>query len=152
MQPRTKQYLMAAEAAEALLVRAPVGVLAMTGPYAIPVHFVWVMGKIYIHGNRAGEKVDRMAADPCVCLTVYEMTGYLVDNPKTACSIDTAYESVIVKGTVGKVTDLDKKKEILYAFATKYYPSLEALPMPESSIEGTALLEITPTEITGKKV
>ncbi len=152
MQPRTKQHLMVSEAAESLLARAPVGVLAMTGPYAIPVHLVWMDGKVYIHGSPEGEKVDRMAADPSVCLTVYEMSDFIVDNPKSACSIYTAYESVMVKGKVSKVADPEKKKAVLYAFAAKYYPPLEALPMPLPSIEATTLFEITPDEITGKKV
>ena len=152
MQPRTKQHLMTPEAGEALLARAPVGVLAMTGPYAIPVHFVWADGKVYIHGSPEGEKVDRMAADPRVCLTVYEMSDFMVDNPKSACSIYTAFESVLVKGTVRRVDDLAKKREILYAFAAKYYPPLGKLPMPDPAIEATVLFEITPKEITGKKV
>ncbi|MPM97942.1 hypothetical protein SDC9_145123 [bioreactor metagenome] len=152
MQPRTKQHLMTAEANEALLSRAFVGVLAMTGPYAIPVHFVWAGGKVYIHGSPEGEKVDRMAADANVCLTVYEMADFMVDNPTSACSIYTAFESVLVKGTVGNVEDLAKKREILYAFAAKYYPPLGELPMPDPAIEATILYEITPREITGKKV
>ncbi|HWP79123.1 MAG TPA: pyridoxamine 5'-phosphate oxidase family protein [Candidatus Acidoferrum sp.] len=152
MQPRTKQHLMTPEAAGLLLARAPVGVLAMTGPYAIPVHFVWADGKVYIHGSKEGEKVDRMAADANVCLTVYEMADFMVDNPKTACNIYTAYESVMVKGKVAQVADTEKKREILYAFAAKYYPPLGELSMPQPAIDATALFELTPGEITGKKV
>ena len=152
MQSRTEKNLMTPDATSALLERTEVCVLAMTGPYAVPLHYIWHGGKAYVHGSKKGEKIDAIAADSAVCMTVYEMKNYIVNEPKTACNISTAYESAIVKGTAAEVTDFDKKKEILYIFADKYHPPLRALDMPKEAIDATILFEITPTCVAGKQI
>ena len=78
---RSKQQLPTEECA-AILRDAPCGVLGTAGtdgqPYAVPLSFAYLsapaegapQGRIYAHGAAVGHKLDALAANPRVCLTV----------------------------------------------------------------------------------
>ena len=73
---RSKQALSAQET-KALLSAEKRGILAVNGdegyPFAIPVNYYYddAQGKIFIHGGKAGHKVDALKRDDKVCFTVY---------------------------------------------------------------------------------
>lgn len=69
---------------------------------------------------------------------------------KSPCSVNTKYQSVIVKGTAVLIIDPEKKREILLAIVKKYTPELAGLPLPQNAILQTAVIEITPRVCTGK--
>ena len=154
MQHRMREFQMAGPAVESFLARCPVMTLSTTGadgfPYGVPVHTLWLDGKLYFHGLPQGEKLANIARDPRVCLTGVDFRGILSEGVSSPCDADAAYECVVVRGRAALVTDPDKKRRILAAIVHKLAPELDALPLAEPRVAGTALVEVAPERITGK--
>ncbi len=120
-------------------------------PYSVPVHFVYVNEKIYIHSNKTGEKISNICHDPRVCFTAYRMDELLFNaDIKSPCRVNTKYQSVVVKGRASLVENITIKREILKAIVEKYTPELADLPMPEAAVRQTAVIEITQVCCTEK--
>ncbi|ABN07176.1 pyridoxamine 5'-phosphate oxidase-related, FMN-binding protein [Methanocorpusculum labreanum Z] len=150
-----KDHQLSEEEITYLLENAASGVLGTSdadgSPYCVPVHFVYLDKKIYIHGLTAGEKTENIQRDPRVCFTVYRMGELLYSaEAKSPCSVNTAYQSVVVKGSAILVDDLQAKREILDAVVKKYTPQLACLSMQETAVMQTAVIVITPAICTGK--
>lgn len=154
MQNRMKTHPLEKAQIDALLAKAEVATFATLNedgaPYAIPVHFVHLDGKLYFHGLPVGQKISNFLRDDRVCLTVYDLAGYILGDDGEPCSVNTEYESVIVLGTAKLMEPSDAKNAALSAVVAKYTPQLAGKPIPEKMVNGTGVIEITPTEITGK--
>lgn len=155
MQPNTKKHLLSKEETERLLQNQQVGHLATINPeghpYVTPVHYVYMDEKIYIHGMGVGQKVENLQRNPLVGFEVQECGDFKVSPvAKTACNVNTEYESVIITGQAALVEDAALKEAVLWAFVRKYVPSLEALPMPATSIANTCVIELGIETMTGK--
>jgi nitroimidazol reductase NimA-like FMN-containing flavoprotein (pyridoxamine 5'-phosphate oxidase superfamily) len=155
MQPNTKKHLLSKEETERLLQNQQVGHLATINPeghpYVTPVHYVYMDEKIYIHGMGVGQKVENLQRNPLVGFEVQECGDFKVSPvAKTACNVNTEYESVIITGQAALVEDAALKEAVLWAFVRKYVPSLEALSMPATSIANTCVIELGIETMTGK--
>jgi hypothetical protein len=155
MQKRMKDHQLSDEEVSSLLENAASGVLATLDadktPYSVPVHFVYANEKIFIHSLNAGEKIENICRDPRVGFTVYRMEGLLYNaDAKSPCSVNTTYQSVIMKGTAVLIKDPEIKRQVLLAIVKKYTPELANLPLPENAVLQTAVIEIMPTACTGK--
>lgn len=146
---------MSREEINALLDRAPVGRVTTLGadgwPYTVAVHFVRLGERVCFHGLPRGEKLSNLARDDRVCFEADELTAILTENLESPCSADAAYESVVLRGRARLVTGAEEKREILTAIIRKYVPAAEALPMGEGAVAGTAVVEIAPVSVTGKR-
>jgi Predicted flavin-nucleotide-binding protein len=140
---------------ENLLSRAEVASLATTDqngdPYVIPVHFISENDCIYVHSRLSGQKISNISSNPRVSMTIYEMDCVLPSESGTPCGTGTKFQSAVIAGTASVVSDLDKKRHILESFVEKYTPKLSESPMPKQKINGTAIIEIQISEITGKQ-
>ncbi|MBQ1320803.1 MAG: pyridoxamine 5'-phosphate oxidase family protein [Solobacterium sp.] len=154
MQNRMKTHQLTEEQTLQLLERTETGALATVDvegrPYAVPVHFVWLDGKIYVHGLPVGEKVSNLKANPAVCLTAWDMQGYLMDPEGKPCDTNTKYQSAVIKGTARMVEDTSEKLAALHAVVAKYTPGLADKELPPAMVNGTGVIEITVDEMTGK--
>ena len=155
MQKRMKDHQLSQEEIAFLLENAASGVLGTSDadgyPYCVPVHFVYLNNKIYIHGLSAGEKIGNIRRDQRAGFTAYRMGELLYSaEAKSPCSVNTAYQSVVVKGSAVLVGNLQTKREILDVVVKKYTPELACLSMPENAVMQTAVIEITPVICTGK--
>lgn len=137
----------------ALLDRVKEGVLGTVGkdgyPYCIPINFVRIGNKIYFHGRKSGEKNENMEACDKVCLTAMETGGFEITGPD-GCNTTTVYESVIVRGTVRTIEDLDKKIAVLRAIIAKTVPERAGFPMKEERAAAAAVFEMSIETATGK--
>lgn len=153
MQGRMKQHQLNTDQITALLERAQVGRIATHNvngyPYIVPVHFIVIDNKIYIHGLIKGQKIDNLKANSKVCFEIDEMGAILPDNINS-CDTNTEFESIVILGTATLIDDAEKKKEVLKAIVGKYTPQLLHLDFPEKMLRATGIIEITPTEVTGK--
>ena len=135
MQHRMREFQMTEPAVQSLLDRCPVMILSTTGadgfPYGVPVHTLWLDGKLYFHGLPQGEKLANIARDPRVCLTGADFRG-------------------ILRSHAALVSDPAEKRRILAAIVHKLAPELDALPLAEARVAGTAVVEVTPVSVTGK--
>ena len=154
MQNRMKTHALTKEQIEGLLKKAQIGRIATQGPegypYIVPVHFVYHNGKIYIHGLPKGQKMDCIANNPKVGFEIDEMLGLLHDGVEIACDVNTEFNSVIAKGNASILNDLKYRREVLNKIVEKYTPHLSGKELPENMVKGTAVIEITIIECTGK--
>ena len=152
MQHRMKTHQMSEAEIESLFLEAQVGRLATLNadgfPYITPVHFVYRQGKIYIHGLVSGQKIDNIKNDPRVCFEIDRM-DHIIPH-ELPCEVNTAYQSIIAFGTAEMVEEDEEKIEILKTVVEKYMPTLSGRPFPENMLNGTGIIEISITEITGK--
>ncbi|CFX82147.1 Pyridoxamine 5'-phosphate oxidase-related [Syntrophomonas zehnderi OL-4] len=154
MQHRMKTHPLTEQQINHLLQRAPVGSLATLNPdgtpYSTPIHFVYYGGAIFFHGLPRGQKLDNIVRSSSVCLSVYEMDKLLLDPKGRPCDTNTKYESVIISGTAKLVDDIEEKRNVLKKIVEKYTPHLADQEIPNNITNGTAVIRIDVTDLTGK--
>ena len=132
-----------------LLESAEYGVLSTVDganqPYGVPVSFVLLDDKLYIHSALEGHKLDNIALNPQVSFCVVGKTELLPD--KFAMK----YESVIVSGRASLLMG-EAKEAPLQALLAKYSPG-----HPESGdrylqklVHKTAVIALSMELVTGK--
>ncbi len=153
MQYRMKTHPLSNDKINFLLQRAKTCSLATLNadgtPYCTPIHFVHYKGYIYFHGLPKGKKLENIARDPRVGVTIYEMDGLLLDPDKKPCDTNTKYESVIISGIAEVLEDIDEKKVILEEVINKYTPDLTK-KIPNDMANSTAVVRIEIKGISGK--
>ena len=149
---RGERAMKTREEMERLLERAAVGCLSVAtedGPYAVAMNYLFHDGCIYLHGARAGRKMEALARDSRACFLVHE------DGPQVAwdkgCGISQIYRSVICFGKAELVEDADERKSILERMIGKYAPGEAAGPALEAGNVGrTAVIRIAIESMSGK--
>jgi len=138
-----------------------VGVLGMndsSGPYAVPLNYVWYDDSIFFHGAGSGRKELILSEEPEVCFTVFEEFGTVLD--PMPCHADTSYMSVMLFGKIQKVKNFDESANILDQLVEKYIPgyykkNLTAKVMEKyrSDVDGNpvSVYRIKPSNITAKQ-
>lgn len=153
MQPNMQKYQLTEDEMTALLNREKYSVIATVGqdgmPYAVPVNYIYLDGKIYFHGRKTGEKVDNITADPRCCFTVVTTGGFEYTG-EWACNTTTVYESVVIRGKVRVVEDENEKMRILRATVDILTPERKSDPINPKSVMPTSIFEITIESMTGK--
>lgn len=153
MQARMKKYPLSEEKIHALLTSESVARLASAGadgfPYITPVHFVFMDGKIFIHGLAAGEKLANIKRDSRVGFEVERMIG-LIHDVQEPCDTNTAYESVIIRGHATMIDDVAAKISVLDAFVRKYAPQHTGGAYPDAMVKMTGIIELSIMSCTGK--
>ena len=148
---RFKQALTPQECA-AVLERNTAGVLALTGdggcPYAVPLSYVWLDGRVYFHFALAGHKLDAIARNPkgsfCVIgqdqVVPAEYTSY--------------FRSVIAFGTLRVLEDAGEIRRVIQVLSDRYAP-LEPPERRDAVIDrelaALCILEMTVEHLTGKE-
>ena len=147
---RYKQELTEQECIE-VLKQEPRGVMAVHGedgyPYAFPLDYIYMDGRLYFHGAKTGHKLDAIAADNRVSFCVMD-EGFRKDGD-WALNI----KSVIIFGRVKKIEDRDETISIVRQLGLKYYPTPESVE-EEISRSGARvqMLELSMDHMTGKLV
>ncbi|MEA4920310.1 MAG: pyridoxamine 5'-phosphate oxidase family protein [Clostridiaceae bacterium] len=147
---RFKQQLSEQECVD-VLTHAPRGVLAVHGedgyPYAFPINFIYLNGKVYFHSAKAGHKMDALASDNkvsfCVMNEGFRKSGDWALNIK----------SIVIFGCVKKIDPAQDTVEIVRKIGLKYYPTAEGV---EEEIRKAGaqvqILELSIDHMTGKLV
>lgn len=136
-----------------LIDRCTHGVMALsTGeavPYCLPLSFVRIEDDLYFHCARQGRKIDLMRRFPQVCVTFVGEDRPAFVPP---AEYTTYFQSAIVTGTAGEVTDLEEKTGALRALCRKVTPndmgSFDAAI--EKSLAVTGVWKVHMEEISGK--
>lgn len=126
-------------------------------PYVIPLNFVWLNNAIYFHGAEEGRKVTYIEHNPRACFTVSENYGTLT-SPIPAAT-DTAYMSVIIEGSLLRVTDINEATEAMQVMLDKYVPGYYDRPLGRSHLERyvstlgskTAIYKLTAVSMAAKE-
>lgn len=148
---RRKRQLLSKEENEKILNTATSGVLALRGedyPYAVPLNFCYLDGKIYFHCAKVGYKLDCMKRDNRVSFCVIGKEEIV---PKR---FTTYYQSVIVYGRASLVEDEEEKRRVIEFLAGKYSPK-ETTESRDKEIDrgwnALAIVRIEIEEMTGKQ-
>lgn len=114
---RRNKQLLSPEDTKAVLDRCTNGVLACMGdegyPYAVPLSYVYLNGKIYFHSAKAGHKIDAIAKDSKVSFSIID-EDTIVSKEYTS-----HFRSVIAFGKAG-IVEGDERLEAFMALVEKY--------------------------------
>ena len=146
---KADRQLSAAETLE-VLKKGDHGTLSVNGddgyPYATPVNYVVVDGRVYIHSAPYGYKIECLEKSRKCCFSAI-VSAHIVPSEITA-----TFESVVITGSVAFVEDEDKKRRALQEFITQKHAEYQekGFKMVEAMIGRTALLRVDAVEMTGK--
>lgn len=149
---RRKKQALSPAACDAILQAGTSGVLALSGadgqPYAVPLSYVYHEGKIYFHCAKTGHKLDLLDQNPKASFCVIGQDQVVPEQ------YTTYYRSVIVFGTVRRLTAGEEKRAAILALARRYSPD-EPAEKVDAEIarywDALCMLELTPDHITGKE-
>lgn len=149
---RRKKQALSPAACDAILQAGTSGVLALSGadgqPYAVPLSYVYHEGKVYFHCARAGHKLDLLDQNPKASFCVIGQDQVVPEK------YTTYYRSVILFGTVRRLTAGEEKRAAIQALARRYSPD-EPAEKVDAEIarywDALCMLELTPDHITGKE-
>ena len=148
---RRKAQRLPAREAEELLAQGTSGVLALLGdedyPYAVPMSYVYLPGRIYFHSAAAGHKVDAVKKHGKASFCV------IVQDEVKPEALTTHFRSVIAFGKIRIVEDESEKREALVQLALRYSPShMEAARREiKESMDHMHLFALEIEHLTGKE-
>ncbi len=124
-------------------------------PQIIPMNFVFLEDKIYMHSHTKGEKLDNISRNEKVGFEVDRELEFLpsyFEDPKDASLADTLYISVVIKGKGEIVKENEEKTRALNGLMKKYQPEGRYEPIsPDMGVlDEVAVLKIMPDSIKGK--
>ncbi len=145
---RHAQYL-PREAAEKVLNSASSGVLSVCGdagyPYGVPVNFAYADGKLYIHSNTAGHKLDAIAHNNKVCFTAITKDD-IVEEAYTSI-----FTSAIAFGTARTITEGADHRLGFEKLIEKYCPHMPAEKNDQmANCREALIIEVTVEHLTAK--
>ena len=82
-------------------------------PYVIPMNFGYADGEIILHSAPEGKHLRLLEKDNRVCITLSTEHKLVYQHPDVACSYSMSSRSVLCKGLVTFIDDLDEKEEKL---------------------------------------
>ncbi|MDD2448170.1 MAG: pyridoxamine 5'-phosphate oxidase family protein [Sulfurimonas sp.] len=154
MRHRTKTHLLTQEQILEFLHRAEVGRMGTFSkdgfPYVVPMHFVYIDNKIYLHGLPKGEKIDNIKYNQNVCFEVDEMLSLLYEGVEDPCDVNSEFNSIIIQGHAFIVEDFDEKHKALSKIVEKFTPHLMEKEIPPKMIKGTAVIKIDIMKCVGR--
>ena len=149
---RRKRQQLSDTESEAILRCATSGVLALLGdggyPYAVPLSYVYLPGRLIFHSAVAGHKVDAMRQCPKASFCVIEQ------DEVSEATFTTFYRSVIVFGTIRVLDDEAEKLEAIRALARRYSPHEPAEHVNHEIAKGfphLLMFELQIEHMTGKE-
>lgn len=91
-----------------------VGITDLEGsPYVVPMNYGYKDGYIYLHSGPEGSKIEMLEHNNNVCITFSLGHKLVYQHEKMACSYSMRSESVICRGKVEFMEDMDEKRRAL---------------------------------------
>ena len=147
---RRKKQLLPEETAVEMLQRNTSGTLALLGdddyPYAVPLSFIYLNGKLYFHSAKNGHKIDAVRN--------YEKASFcVIDRDQIVPEkFTTHYRSVIAFGKVRLIEEVEEMRSIATALAMKYSGDFaEQIPNGfKAYVNNLVIIEMTIEHMTAK--
>ena len=118
-------------------------------PYVIPMNFGYQDGVIYLHSGPIGSSIDMLAKNNRVCITFSVDHELVFQHPKVACSYRMRAKSVICRGRVNFIEDLEEKREALNILM-RHYSSREFV-YSDPAVRNVKIWEIPIENVTAKE-
>ncbi len=91
-----------------------VGITDLEGnPYVIPMNFGYENNTIYLHSGPEGSKLEMLKRNNNVCITFSFGHRLVYRDEQVACSYSMRSESVMCRGKVEFIEDMDEKRRAL---------------------------------------
>lgn len=116
-------------------------------PYVVPLHYVYLPDRLYLHCAQDGRKLELIAADSHVCFEVEGDCKIL--RAEVACSWGTRYVSVIGTGLASIVEDDGEKLTALRELMRKYSGTSEWAFSPQN-VDRLVVIRVDIDTLTGK--
>ena len=148
---RRAKQLLSQEETVAVLKRNTCGTLALIGddnyPYAVPLSYVYMDGKLYFHSAKEGHKIDAVKKNEKASFCVVDQDRIVPEK------YTTHYRSVIVFGRVRLLENVNDMERIATALAMKYSADFkDGIPGEiDAYRKNLAIIEMEAEHITGKE-
>lgn len=98
-----------------------VGITELDGtPYVIPMNFGYHNDDIILHSGPHGKHLQLLANNNRVCVTFCNEGKLVYQHPDVACSYSMTSKSVLCKGSVSFVDDIEEKELLMNALMKNY--------------------------------
>ncbi len=134
-----------------ILENAEYGTLSVIGdggyPYCVPLNFVYMNGKIYLHCAKAGHKIDAIKENSKACFNVVSEHEVIKEK------YTTYYKSVTAFGNARIIENEKLKIEAVTALAKKYVPfgGDEIKQEVDKFLKALCIIEFDIEHVTGKE-
>lgn len=118
-------------------------------PYVIPMNFGYKDGVIYLHSGPTGHSIDILNMNNNVCVTFSIDHELVFQHPKVACSYRMKAKSVICRGKVCFIENLDDKRDALNIIMSHY--SDKTFEYSEPAVKNVKIWEIPIDTISAKE-
>lgn len=127
-----------------------VGIIDKNGlPYVFPMNFGYVDDTLYLHSGNEGIVVESLLKNPNICITFCTDMQLAYHNKEVACSYRLKASSVICRGRVVFIEDLEKKTEAMNILM-KQYVSHE-FKYSDPAIKNVRIWKVDIEQMTGRQ-
>jgi len=130
---------------------AVIGLASGNEPYVVTLSYGYDKDSeaLFFHCGKEGQKIDFIKANPCACATVIDDNGFDAD------SCDHSYRSVVIRGKIRFINDMnevDRAVKLLISQIEKSNASrfLDRLKQQNKNYNGMQVLKLSIESITGK--
>ena len=117
-------------------------------PYVIPMNFAYEDGTVYLHSGPTGSKLKMVEHNPHVCLTFCQGHELVWMHPQKACSYSMKSRSVMCRGRVEFLEDLEEKRHALLLMMKHYTDNECSMNLP--ALRNVKVWRVPVDQMTGK--
>jgi len=118
-------------------------------PYNLPFNFGYRDGILYIHSGPEGRKIDVLTNNPNVCIVMSTGHEMYVQSENVACSYGMKYKSVMIRGKVEFIENLEEKAKSLNVIMSQYTDRKE-FTYNSPALKNVKVMRIVPEKIDCK--
>lgn len=137
---------------EEIIRRCPYCMVGLTdeegNPYVVPMNFAYEAGTIYLHSGPDGGKIEMARRHPQVCITFCEGHELVYMHQQIACSYSMKSRSVICRGMVRFITEMEEKRRVLNLLMHQYTDN--ECRMAEPAVRNVLIWEIKVEQMSCK--
>jgi len=145
-------YIIEKEELESVITQSDICFVGITeadgSPYVIPMNFGYSDNEIILHSGPHGKHLDLLALNNRVCVTFCTDGKLVYQHPDVACSYSMLAKSVLCKGSVTFIENMDEKEEAMNITMKNYTDRPFKYSKP--ALENVKVWRVKIYEMTGK--
>lgn len=145
-------YIVEKEELESVITQSDICFVGITeadgSPYVIPMNFGYSDNEIILHSGPHGKHLDLLALNNRVCVTFCTDGKLVYQHPDVACSYSMLAKSVLCKGSVTFIENMDEKEEAMNITMKNYTDRPFKYSKP--ALENVKVWRVKIDEMTGK--
>jgi nitroimidazol reductase NimA-like FMN-containing flavoprotein (pyridoxamine 5'-phosphate oxidase superfamily) len=145
-------YIIEKEELESVITQSDICFVGITeadgSPYVIPMNFGYSDNEIILHSGPHGKHLNLLALNNRVCVTFCTDGKLVYQHPDVACSYSMLAKSVLCKGSVTFIENMDEKEEAMNITMKNYTDRPFKYSKP--ALENVKVWRVKIDEMTGK--